>query len=371
MKLRVKWVFLERKMFKARNRKAGRPLRSRKRGSGSRVLLAILGLALGAGSLAAQTTSGAGVRDDQGFLFRPGPPPQRIVSLAPSITEVLFDLGLGPRIVGDTRYCDTPPEALAKPKIGGLLDPDLEKIRALNPDLIIAFRGNPLPVIQRMRGLGLPVFVLEEGETIESLFGFLAKIGRVTQRPEKAERLIRALRARYDRVQERLGRSPRRPRVFLAIHGLGFWTSGRDSYLTDLVARAGGLSVSADIGKRWVEFSHERLLEAAPEVFVLLVRSGRDFEAAKRWLLAQASLRSLPAVKEGRVFALDENEASRFGPRIVDVLERLAKILHPEMVNSRQSSVISPIRSPSPAISLGSPVSLDRDPAVLWLRTVG
>ena len=293
------------------------------------ILATAAALAFASMGLPAQT-SGGDLRDDQGVVFPPGPPPQRIISLAPSVTEILFDLGLGPRIAGDTRYCDYPPEALSKPKIGGLLDPDLEKIRALDPDLVIAFRGNPLPVIQKMRGLGLRVFVLEEGETIGSLFGFLDKIGRVTQRRKEADSLIRALRTRYDRVEKALGRAPRRPRVFLAIHGLGFWTSGRASYLTDLVERAGGASVAAGIGKRWVEFGMEQLLETRPEVFVLLVKSEADFQAAKRWLLSQAPLRSLPAIQDGRIFSLDENEASRFGPRIIDVLERLAKILHPE-----------------------------------------
>ncbi len=296
------------------------------------VMAAVAAFTLVSAALMAQTTAAEVLRDDQGVVFPPGPPPQRIVSLAPSVTEILFDLGLGPRIVGDTRYCDYPPEALAKPKIGGLLDPDLEKIRALDPDLVVAFRGNPLPVIQKMRGLGLRVFVLEEGETIASLFGFLDKIGRVTERRKEAESLIRGLRARYDRVAKALGPAPQRPRVFLAIHGLGFWTSGRASYLTDLVERAGGASVAADIGKRWVEFGKEQLLETRPEVFVLLVRSESDFQNAKRWLLSQAPLRSLPAIRDGRIFSLDENEASRFGPRIIDILEKLARILHPGIV---------------------------------------
>ncbi len=269
------------------------------------------------------------LRDDQGFVFPAGPPPRRIVSLSPSITEVLFVLGLGSSIVGDTRYCDYPPEAVAKPKVGGIVDPDLEKIRALDPDLVIAFRGNPLPVIRRMRSLGLPVFVLQEGETIESLFPFLEKIGLLTQRRAEAAGLIRGLKARYDRVEQALGKVQARPRVFLAIHGLGFWTSGRDSYLTDLVARAGGTSIAGHAAKRWVEYSPEQLLEASPDAFVLLTKSEEDFEQAKRWLTGLAALRSLSAVRESRIYRLDENEASRFGPRIIDVLEDLARILHP------------------------------------------
>lgn len=301
------------------------------RHSWARAALAVgLGLSLlAAAGTVLEAAQQAELRDDQGVVFPPGPPPRRIVSLAPSITEILFDLGLGPEVVGDTRYCDYPAEATKKPRIGGMLDPDLEKIRALDPDLVIAFRGNPLPVIRRMRDLGLRVFVLEEGQTVASLFPFLDKIGRVTQRSAEAAALIARLKARYRRLERALGPLPDRPRVFLAIHGLGFWTSGRSSYLTDLVAQAGGTSIAAAAEKRWVEYSPEQLLEARPDVFVLLVTSSADFERARSWLMGQASLRSLPAIRDGRLHPLDEDEASRFGPRLIDVLEDLARILHP------------------------------------------
>lgn len=287
-------------------------------------------------SVAVQAFGQEVLKDDQGCVFRAGPPPERIVSLAPSITEVLFDLGLGSKVAGVTRYCDHPPEARAKPKIGGMIDPDLERIRALSPDLIIAFRGNPLPVIQRMRELGLPVFALEEGETIESLFPFLEKIGRVTQKQDAAARLIQRLKAEYDRVEEALRPARTRPRVFLAINGLGFWTSGRASYLTDLVEKAGGTSIAGGITKRWVELSREQLLQAEPEAFVLLVKSEGDFEAARKWLTGQSFLQSLAAVRSGRIFPLDENETSRYGPRLFDALKNLAHLLHPELVANNE-----------------------------------
>ncbi len=289
-------------------------------------------------ALAVQAFGQGTLKDDQGYVFPVGPPPQRIVSLAPNITEILFDLGLGAKVVGVTRYCDHPPEALAKPKIGGMIDPDLEKIRALSPDLIIAFRGNPLPAIQRMRDLRLPVFVLEEGETLESLFPFLEKIGGVTQRQNAASSLIQRLKSEYDRVEKALRHARTRPRLFLAIQGLGFWTSGQASYLTDLVEKAGGASIAGRITKRWVEFSREQLLQAEPEVFVLLVKSDGDFEAAQKWLTGQASLQSLPAIRNRRIFSLDENETSRYGPRLFSVLADFARRLHPECFGRRDSA---------------------------------
>ncbi len=269
------------------------------------------------------------VKDDQGYDFPLGRAPRRIVSLAPNVTEVLFELGLGPEIVGVTRYCDFPTAALAKKKVGGLVDPDLERIRALDPDLIIAFRGNPLPVVQRIRSLRLPVFVLEMGQTLESVFPFLEKIGRVTHRDKEAQILIRNLRDRYLAVEAALRGQARKPRLFIALHGLGLWTCGQESYLTDLADKAGGTNIAGRYPRRWLNYSREQLLQDNPEVFIVLVRSPEEFGPAKRWLTDQPYLEGLPAVRSGRIFPLDENKTSRYGPRLFDALEELARRLHP------------------------------------------
>jgi iron complex transport system substrate-binding protein len=280
------------------------------------------------------------VRDDLGYEFRlSGGAPQRIVSLAPNVTEILFALGLDREIIGVTRYCDYPPQALAKEKIGGLIDPDLEKIRALNPDLVIAFRGNPLPVIRRLRGLGVPVFVLEEGITLASVFSFLEKIGKVTGREDEASALADGLRARSRVVEAALRDIRSRPRVFLSLHGAGFWTTGRHSYLHDLIVQAGGINVAGHVEKRWVNYGRERLLEDRPDIFVILVKTARDFGPARDWLAGQAFLQSLPAIREGRISPLDENMTSRYGPRLFDALEELARILHPGLKLGQREAV--------------------------------
>lgn len=269
------------------------------------------------------------VKDDQGCDFPLGKPPQRIVSLAPNITEILYALGLGKEIVGVTRYCDYPPEALTKVKVGGLIDPDLERIRALNPDLIVAFRGNPLPVIQRMRSLRLPVFVLEMGQTVESVLPFLERIGRVTRREREAAVLVQGLRARFDAVETALRGDGSKPRLFLSLHGLGLWTCGHESYLTDMADKAGGTNIAGSVPKRWVNYGREQLLRDNPEVFIILVKSPADFGPAREWLSGQTYLQSLPAIKSGRICPLDENKTSRYGPRLFDALEELARVLHP------------------------------------------
>ncbi|MCK4431988.1 MAG: ABC transporter substrate-binding protein, partial [Candidatus Aminicenantes bacterium] len=120
--------------------------------------------------------------DDLGYSHVIDSPPKRIISLAPNITEILFALGLGEKVVGVTRYCDYPREAKQKEKIGGMTNPSLEKIIALNPDLIVGFQGNTLRILERLRSLHLPVFAIEMGKTIESVFLIINTIGAITQK---------------------------------------------------------------------------------------------------------------------------------------------------------------------------------------------
>ncbi len=268
-------------------------------------------------------------------LGRPFVPPNRapgrIVSMAPNVTEILFALGLGRSVVGATRFCDHPPEARDIPRIGGLVDPNVEVIRSLDPDLVIAFRGNPLRLVDRVRRLGLPVFVLDIGAGLEDLAPLIAKIGRVTRTDERAGVLAAGLRRRVAAVDAALAGVASRPKVFVLLYGQGLWTCGGESYLDDVIARAGGTNVASALPKKWALYKRERIIRDNPDVVFILARSAADFEAGRDWLARQAGVNAVSAVRSGRVFALDENAASRFGPRLVDVLERLAALLHPEL----------------------------------------
>jgi iron complex transport system substrate-binding protein len=271
------------------------------------------------------------VRDDLGRPFElAAAPPVRIVSMAPNITEILFALGLGGRVVGVTRFCDYPPEALTVAKVGGLVDPNIEIIESLRPDLVLAFRGNPLRFIDRLAELRLPVFVLDVGTGLDGLFGLIGRIGLVTGKQAEAAALASRLRTRLDALQARLETVTRRPRVFIILHSQGLWTSGGEGYINDLAARAGAVNIAAAIPKKWVLYSRERILADNPDAVFVLTRSPEEFAAARRWMAGEARLGSIAAVRRGNVFALDQDAASRFGPRLVDVLERMARDLHPE-----------------------------------------
>jgi len=270
------------------------------------------------------------VWDDQGAPFVLGQAPERIVSLAPNITEILFALELGPRVAAVTRFCDYPPQASGKDKIGGLINPDLEKIKALQPDLVIAYRGNPLSSIRRMRELGLPVFALDAGDTLDSLAFLIARIGQVTGRGKKAAALIRGLADQRNEVKTRLKRAASSPKVFLLLPGAGLWTSGGQGYLNDLVEQACAVNVAAGLKKPWVDYSLEQLVSDDPEAIILLARSREEFEQAIKRTKADPRLKNLRAVRSSRFVFLDENKTSRFGPRLMEAYAELARALHPE-----------------------------------------
>jgi iron complex transport system substrate-binding protein len=277
------------------------------------------------------------IKDDLGRAFPlPAETPRRIVSMAPNITEILFALGLGGRIVGVTRFCDWPQEAKAIPKIGGLVDPNVEVIRSLDPDLVVAFRGNPLRLVDRIRKLGLPVFVLDIGGGLDSLLPLIERIGRVTRTESAAAGLVAGLRARVEAVDAGLRDVRSRPDVFVLLYGQGLWTCGGESYVDDLIARAGGANVASSLPKKWVLYKRERIIKDDPDVVLILARSPSGFAAGRDRFARMPGMDGIKAVKAGRIYELDENAASRFGPRLVEVLARMAELLHPEQFGGKR-----------------------------------
>jgi iron complex transport system substrate-binding protein len=314
-----------------------RPRRVGSRGIDLRFLSTVLLLA-GLTPCAAAPAGSAGqaaeaptvIADDLGRPFPlPAATPRRIVSMAPNVTEILFALGLGERVAGVTRFCDWPEAARALPRIGGLVDPNVEIVRSLDPDLVVAFRGNPLRLVERLRKLALPVFVLDIGRTLEELAPLVERIGRVTRAEDRAAVLAGGLRRRLDAVAAALRGVPDRPKVFVLLYGQGLWTCGGESYVDDLVTRAGGRNVASALPKKWALYKREAIVRDDPDVIFILARSRADFEAGRAALVRMPGLASVAAVRTGRIYEIDENAASRFGPRLVDVLDRMAALLHP------------------------------------------
>jgi iron complex transport system substrate-binding protein len=276
------------------------------------------------------------IYDDLRTPLALGPPPQRIISLAPNITEILFELGLGRRTVGVTRYCDYPPEALAIDKIGGMVDPNLEKIQSLRPDLIIGFRGNPLRVLTKLRSLRFPVFVLNLGSSLEGLFQTIEMVGRVSRAEDSGGRLVSRLKADYEAIRLALHGISRRPKVFLSVYGQGLWTCGQGSYLDDLLARAGGVNIAGRVKRRWLQLNREQLIHENPDVIIVMAKDERLFSQAAGAFRTDPRLKDIRAVKDNNIRWLDENIAGRFGPRLMGALDTVARILHPEKFENRR-----------------------------------
>ncbi|MFC2161938.1 ABC transporter substrate-binding protein [Acidobacteriota bacterium] len=268
--------------------------------------------------------------DALGFITKMESPPKRIISLAPNITEILFALDLGDNVVGVTRFCDYPPEATSKEKIGGLVDPNLEKIISLNPDLIIGFRGNPIRLINRMQEFSLPIFVLETGNTINSVFTVIETVAQITWVEERADKLLKPLRLQYKNILSALDRVNIFPKVFVFLHGVGLWTCGKNSFMDDLLNKAKGKNIAGNINKKWLNFSQEQLIAENPEFILILSKSHEDFLKSKQAISKGVYLKTLQAVIRDKVYFLDENLATRPGPRIIEALNNLARIFHPD-----------------------------------------
>lgn len=260
-------------------------------------------------------------------------PPERIVSLAPSLTETLFAVGAGPRVVAVTDLCDFPPAARGLPKVGGLTSANLhlERVVAARPDLVLSVGLNQEEAVAALSRLGLRVEVVptDEGGLAE-VVAAARRVGELTGRAAAGERVAGELERRLAAVDRALAGLPRtaRPRVFYEVWDRPLMTAGPNSFLGELVERAGGANVFADVSGRWVQVSPEAVLARDPEVILTAARDGGpagvdDFAARAGWS-------GIDAVAAGRVYLVDGNLVSRPGPRVVEALERVAAILHPE-----------------------------------------
>ncbi len=245
---------------------------------------------------------------------------RRIVSLAPSITEILFALGLGERVVGVTALCDYPPEAKRKPKVGDAnISP--ERVLALKPDLVVAHELLNSRVIPVLRRLGVRVLSANPN-TFEKLFAFIVQIGRAAGVPRRAEQLVRQMKARMERVQRRVQRIRARPRVLFVIGLEPLWASGRGTFADDLIRRAGGTNALGSTMQGFRAISLETALACRPEVIVLAGPKKQAILADPRW-------RPTPAIQRQRVYEVNPDLYLRESPRLIDALEQLAHLLHP------------------------------------------
>ncbi len=253
-------------------------------------------------------------------------PPGRIVSLVPSVTEILFAIGARDVLVGVTDFCDYPPEARRKAHVGDMLNPNLEALITLKPDLVVATRsGNREETFDQLRRLGIAVYVVDP-VSVGDVLRLVAGLGELTGRRAGAQAVTLEFERRVAAVRERVAGRPR-PRVLYVLWPEPLIVPGRSSLVSELISLAGGESVTADQGPGYSRMSLEAAVGRAPEVIILARHgAGTGPAAREQW----QRLESLPAIRSGRLYAADGDLLHRYGPRVVDGLELLARLIHPE-----------------------------------------
>jgi len=252
--------------------------------------------------------------------------PSRVVSMAPNVTEILFALGLAEKVVAVTPFCDYPPDAQTKIRLGGM-NPSIEQILALKPDLVLTPQDMIRPdLLQHLDRVKVPIFVLQAAQ-LEDVIAQIQTIARLFDRSKAGDELAATIRQRIAVVKERT-RSLARPRVLYVLNTDPLQTVGPGSFIHQLIETAGGDNIAADTSMAYPRFAMEEVLARDPELIIFPVGTAegipeQDQQQWKRWS-------SLSAVKENRLVLVPSVLVDRPGPRIVEGLELLAKAIHPE-----------------------------------------
>jgi iron complex transport system substrate-binding protein len=269
------------------------------------------------------------VQDAMGKDIQFERPPTRIVSLAPSITEILFSLDLGERVVGVTTYSNYPVEATLKPKVGSYINLNVEAIISLSPGLVIGTKdGNRKNVTDLLEQAGIKVFIVNPRD-VASAIESIEWVGMVAGVPERGRDLRKTLEGRLSRIQDLVSHR-REPSVFMQINLKPIMTVNGDTFLHDLIRLSGGHNIFEKEPFHYPRINVEEIIARRPEVIMISsMELGGRFEAAREeWL----KLTVIPAARDKRVHLIDSDISNRPGPRIVDALEIMARFVHPEVV---------------------------------------
>jgi iron complex transport system substrate-binding protein len=250
----------------------------------------------------------------------------RFISLAPNLTEIIYAVGGGDGLVGRTTYCNYPAEAQKIEAVGDTLKPSIERIIALRPQVVFVSTASQLEAFTgELQAHHIAVYVTDSHD-LEGVFRSMERIAELLGKRQQAGDLLRELKGRVAAVEDKVKSRPP-VRVFYQVSSEPLYTIGRDAFITDLIKRAGGISVTADVLGAWPRYSAESALAARPEVIVLPTGGSLGDTNSS----VASALKRSPAVANGRVYKINADHLSRPGPRLVDGLEDLARVLHPEV----------------------------------------
>ncbi|MBC2713877.1 MAG: cobalamin-binding protein [Desulfobacteraceae bacterium] len=254
--------------------------------------------------------------------------PKRVVSLAPSITEIIYDLNCEDRLKGATTYSDFPEEAQKLPKVGSYVYLDLEKIVSLKPDLCIGIKdGNPKEIVMRLESLGIPVYAVNP-RSLESIQSTVLEIGELLQASERAHRVAGEMKSRIDYIRQLAATAENQPRVFFQIGISPIVSAGADTFIHELIEIAGGVNL-AEKYTSYPRFSTEDIVVTGPDIIIITSMARKKvFDQVKsKW----KQWPNIPAVKNDRIFLVDSDLFDRPTPRLIEGLEALLRLIHPEL----------------------------------------
>ena len=271
----------------------------------------------------------------------PGNAYPRIVSLAPNLTEIAFELGAGAQIVGVTNYCVYPPEALKKERVGDFVSPNLEKIVYLKPDLVLAERWTSSKVVPHLREMKLSVIEVETPKSVGEIYGVIREVGAAVGKPDRAGELIRNMQQRVRSIEEQGKRFPRRPSLYVEID-LPSWTVGRNSFITEAIFLSGARNTFEDIERPALQVSREMVIARDPEFIV-------SFEAGIPEIQQRPGWNQIRAVREGKIIKTAERNLLTHGNhRLVEGMETLQAALE-KLLGAGRSEAGKPPQASPPA----------------------
>jgi iron complex transport system substrate-binding protein len=269
--------------------------------------------------------------DDLGVEVEVTQPVERIISLAPSNTEIAFALGLGDRLVGISDWSDYPPEALDIQKVGTGTEGNLELIISLDPDLVLAIGGEPVPEIDaQLRDLGIAVLALA-ADDLEGIYRDIELVGQAAGVEEAAADLVADMETRIAAVTDAVAAATEQPLVFYELDATDPtrpWTAGAGSWHDDFIALAGGTNLAGDQQNAWVQINAEEIVARDPDMIIL---GDANWGITPESVAQRPGWDAIAAVQGGSVYGIDDNLISRPGPRVAEGIEGLARLIHPEL----------------------------------------
>jgi iron complex transport system substrate-binding protein len=284
---------------------------------------------------AAPTTAPISVSNGMGGTLTLAQPAQQIVSLAPSTTEILFAVGAGKQVVARDDFTNYPEEAKALPSIGGNNGKlNMEQIVALKPDLVVATPLTAPETLKGLQDLKLTVLVVQNPKSLAEMYASLELVAAATGHDAEAKTLVSKLQATEKKVADAVAKAPTKPLVYYeldATEPAKPWTSGPGTFIDLMITLAGGQNAGASLKGDWAQISQEDLIVKSPDVILL---GDAKFGTTPESVAKRPGWDAIKAVKENKIFGIDDDTVSRPGPRMLDGLVAMAQAIHPELADA-------------------------------------